>query len=207
MSLFWEEIPRFEIGDWWKDEELPLDFRRFGSFSSVCCEVGFGHGEFIFSMAEKDTEKLFVGIERYGEGLRKILRAIRRSSAPNIMPLCGDGYVILQVAFADESLESVFVNFPDPWPKKRHEERRLFTREFFSLCARKLKRGGRVNFATDDRALAKQGMDEIGAVKDLVNENPPPGHLARSPHPFQTRYERKWMSEGKSLFYFTYGKA
>jgi len=153
-------------------------------------------------MAKEKRDTLFVGVEYYGEGLRKITRTVKETGISNIVPLCGDGYVILKVVFANDSLDGIFVNFPDPWPKKRHEKKRLFTKEFFSLCAMKLKKGGKLNLATDDKDLAGQAIEEIKSVDRLELLS----HLERSPHPFQTRYEKKWMSEGRELSYFTYEK-
>jgi len=71
---FISSILRFEIGDWWKEEDLPLDYKKFGNFLKLNVEVGFGSGEFITSFATSNQKDLFVGIEVYGEGLRKVVK-------------------------------------------------------------------------------------------------------------------------------------
>ncbi|MFB3851163.1 MAG: tRNA (guanosine(46)-N7)-methyltransferase TrmB [Acidobacteriota bacterium] len=206
MAVFFETIPRFEIGDWWKEEELPLDFKKFGEYEKIALEVGFGFGEFLLATAEKEKETLFFGIEKYGEGLKKIVDKLRNSRINNVIPLCGDAYVILQVLFAENVLEKIYVNFPDPWPKKRHQKRRILTEEFFKLSARKLKENGKLFFATDDENLAQFAMSEIEKVPQLQNLCYPAKYLTQSPYSFNTRYEKKWMAENKNLYYFIYGK-
>lgn len=206
MAVYFDKIPRFEIGDWWKEEELPLDLKKFGEYRKIALEVGFGFGEFLLSVAENEKDTLFFGIEKYGEGLRKIVNIIKREDIRNIVPLSGDAYVILQVLFNENSLEKIFVNFPDPWPKKRHQKRRVLTEEFFKLCGRKLKDTGKLFFATDDENLAKFAMSEIKRVPQLKNLCHPAPYLSHSPYSSETRYERKWMAENKNLYYFIYGR-
>ena len=206
MAGFFENISRFEIGDWWKEEELPLDAKKFGEYDKIALEIGFGFGEFLVSTAEKENDTLFFGVEKYGEGLKKIVNILKQKDVRNVVPLCGDAYVILQVLFSDNSLDKIFVNFPDPWPKKRHQKRRVLTEEFFRLSARKLKEEGRIFFATDDENLAKFAMSEIEKVPQLENLCHPQPYLSLSPYLSKTRYEKKWMAEKKNLYYFIYGR-
>ncbi len=201
-----ETNPRFEIGDWWKEEELPFDLSQFGEFKTIAVEVGFGFGEFLFSNALIEKETLFVGIEKYGEGLRKLIDRIKKTNINNIIPLCGDAYVIMQVFFADKSTDKIYVNFPDPWPKKRHQKRRILTEEFFKLAERKLKDNGILYFATDDPVLMEFSQSEIKKVPELKNMCHPDKYLLNSPYRVRTRYENKWIKEHKQLFYFVYGK-
>ncbi|HNQ77789.1 MAG TPA: tRNA (guanosine(46)-N7)-methyltransferase TrmB [Acidobacteriota bacterium] len=202
----WEAFPRFEIGDWWKEESLPLAFGNFFSYKDLSVEVGFGHGEFLHQMARSRPEDLFIGIEHFGEGFRKLVREVKKEGTANCLPLIGDGFIVLQVVFGDGEISDLYVNFPDPWPKKRHEDRRLFVKEFFSLAARKIKDGGILHLATDHLPLAEQAMTDIRDVADFANADGPDAFRRESPYPFRTRYETKWMSEGRNLFYFTYEK-
>ncbi|MCX7831235.1 MAG: tRNA (guanosine(46)-N7)-methyltransferase TrmB, partial [Acidobacteria bacterium] len=166
----------------------------------------FRFGEFLVSIADKEKDSLFIGIEKYGEGLRKIVAKIKREGIKNIIPLCGDAYVILQVAFKDNFLEKIYVNFPAPWPKKRHQKRRILTEEFFTLSSRKLKEGGKLYFATDDQNLTEFAINEIEKVPQLTNLCLPEKFLSNSPYPAKTRYETKWSEENKKLYYFIFEK-
>ena len=203
----WEKVPRFEIGDWWKEESLPLSFEKYFMADKISVEVGFGHGEFIHMMARSEPDALFVGVEHFGEGFRKLVRELKKEGTANCLPLIGDGFIILRVLFPDDSISDIYVNFPDPWPKKRHENRRLFVAEFFSLAHRKLKDGGVLHLATDHRPLAEQALREMAGVGGFRNGAGPGREFSdSSPYAFRTRYERKWIEEGRELYYFTYEK-
>ena len=202
----WETIPRFEIGDWWKEESLPLGFGNYLPYEKLSVEVGFGHGEFIHQMAKSRPCDLFIGIEHFGEGFRKLVREVKKEGTRNCLPLIGDGFMILQVVFGDGEISDLYVNFPDPWPKKRHQNRRLFVREFFVLAARKMKDGGILHLATDHRPLAEQAMSAMRETGDFSGPEGPEPFERVSPYPFSTRYEKKWIDEGRELFYFTYEK-
>jgi tRNA (guanine-N7-)-methyltransferase len=200
----WEAIPRFDLGDWWKEESLPLEFSKYCDCQTVSVEIGFGHGEFLHEMAKANRESLYIGVEQFGEGLRKLIRSLKNERTENCLPLMGNGFIVMQVLFEDSSVSDIYVNFPDPWPKKRHQNRRLFVEEFFALAARKLRTGGVLHLATDHRELAGQALEEMGKVRSFENMNKPDAYLRESPYPFKTRYEQKWMKEGRELFYFAY---
>jgi tRNA (guanine-N7-)-methyltransferase len=197
---------RLWLGDWWKDEDLPVDWDRFWPGGGLSVEVGFGGGEFLLTSARLSPGKRFVGIEHYAEGFRKCLKQALSEGLGNLLLMQGDAYVILNVAFGDSTLESVTVNFPDPWPKARHARRRLFTEEFFKIAARKLAPGGALLLATDDRPYAEQAVRELAGVTELASRHPAVPWQTESPRPVRTRYEKKWIAEGRPLHHFVYEK-
>jgi tRNA (guanine-N7-)-methyltransferase len=200
------EIPPVRLinGDWWKDEDLPIDWTRLLGKGALNAEVGFGEGEFLLAMALRHPDMRYVGIERFAEGHRKLVKKVRSEGAENVLTMVGDAYIILNLAFEQGVLDSVTVNFPDPWPKARHARRRLYTEEFFRIAARKLKRGGTVYLATDDRPYAEQAARALAAVSELISTHPERPWLDSSPYPVQTRYETKWIREGRPLHYFVF---
>jgi tRNA (guanine-N7-)-methyltransferase len=198
------EPVRLILGDWWKDEDLPLDWDRLMPGGPLCVEVGFGGGEFLLSMAERFRDRRFVGIERFAEGHRRLLKAAQQNGSSNVISMVGDAYIILNLAFADASLHTLTVNFSDPWPKARHSKKRLLTAEFFAIAARKLSPGGRLFAATDDPAYARQAAGAFADTSNLQSLHPEHPWLSDSPHPTTTRYESKWKQEGRPLHYFTF---
>lgn len=193
---------RLILGDWWKDEDLPVDWDRLMPGGPLCVEVGFGGGEFLMAMAERFGERRFVGIERFAEGHRRLLKTAHEKDLGNVVSMVGDAYIILNLAFDDGSLHSVTVNFSDPWPKARHAKKRLLTAEFFAIAARKLRPGGRLFAATDDPAYARQAIGAFAETTVLRSLHPERPWLTGSPHPITTRYEAKWKREGRPLHYF-----
>ncbi len=195
---------RLMHGDWWKDEDLPLDWCRLMGAGPLNVEVGFGEGEFLLAMASRSPDMRYVGIERFAEGHRKLVKRALSDDLRNVLTVVGDAYIILNLTFENASLRSVTVNFPDPWPKARHARRRLYTEEFFRIAARKLEPGGTLYLATDDRPYAEQAFDSLCRVPDLVSTHPGRPWLDTSPYPVQTRYETRWIGEGRPLHYFVY---
>lgn len=197
---------RLLTGDWWKDEDLPLDWDSLFPGGPMWVDVGFGHGEFLFKMAAARPGWRFVGIDQFREGHRRLLKAAAGEAPSNFLTLVGNAFVLLNLGFAGDSLEAISINFPDPWPKARHAHNRLYQAELFTIAARKLVPGGLLYLATDSRPMAGQAEMELRSVPSLVSTHMDSHWLDRSPHPVTTRYEEKWIAEGRELHYLVYQK-
>src|SRR5262249_23458445 len=127
-----------------------IDWRAvFGNDLPVELEVGFGKGLFLLTAAQQCPDINFAGIEiekKYV--LFSATRMVKRKLG-NVRLAHGDARSILHERVADASLQAVHVYFPDPWWKKRHHKRRVFTEEFVAQCARVLKPGGKLHVVTD----------------------------------------------------------
>ena len=194
------------MGDWWKEEDLPISWDRLLPGGPLCVEVGFGGGEFLLGLARLNPDSRFVGIECFGEGHRRLMKAVAEAGLTNAISMVGDAYVVMNLAFHDASLTSLMVNFSDPWPKARHARNRLLSEEFLRIVARKLAPCGKVYAATDDVSYAEQASQVFSAQSELESRHPGQPWLHQSPHPIQTRYERKWIAEGRPLHYFVFEK-
>ncbi len=197
----WQAIPRLELGDWWKDEDLPIDWDRFLAPGPANLEIGYGGGDFLLEMALREPNARFIGIERFGEGHRRLVKGMKRARAQNVLPVMGDAYILLNLLFSDASLDAIYINCPDPWPKARHASKRLLTEELFAIVARKLAPGGRFYVSTDDAPYARQAARAFSRTEALESEHPNEPWLSKSPYPFETRYERKWRREGREMRY------
>lgn len=196
------EPARVILGDWWKEEDLPVEWDRILPGGALHLEVGFGGGEFLLKRAEADPTGRYIGVDHFAEGHRRLIAAASERGIGNVLSVVGDAFVVVNLLFADRSLESCTINFPDPWPKARHARRRLFQEEFFRIVARKLAPQGLLYLATDDRPYALEAAEEWPKVPLLESTHPKVPWLEESPHPFTTRYEERWKSEGRALHYF-----
>lgn len=199
-----DAFSRMDLGDWWKELDLPIRWDDVLPGGLINVEVGYGSGELLLSLAAQHPEKRFVGIERYARGHRKLIAAARRERLRNLVSMVGDAYILINIAFEDASLEGVTCNFADPWPKARHAKRRLYTVEFFSLVARKLRPGGLLALATDNAPYARQAAEALASTEGLAGKHPEVKWMQNSPNSLRTRYEEKWIAEGRPLHYFLY---
>ncbi|MBX6422127.1 tRNA (guanosine(46)-N7)-methyltransferase TrmB [Thermosulfurimonas sp. F29] len=162
---------------------------------NLTVEIGFGNGEFLTRMALEHPERHFLGIELSGISIEKLLREIRRRDLRNVYCVRLDAYWAFYLLFADESVETIYMNYPDPWFKKRHHKRRLTRPENLYLFARRLRTGGEIRLRTDDRPFLDYTLEaarEVEAFEVSVETLRPTSPL--------TKYEAKWLARGKTLW-------
>ena len=121
----------------------------FGNRKPVKLEIGFGTGDFLIEMAVKETHSNFIGIDFTKNGTLSLLNRIKTLQLSNIRVIYGDAKNKLSTLFRDEELETIYINFPDPWPRKIHIKLRLINPAFANLIMQKLAAEGRVYLATD----------------------------------------------------------
>lgn len=162
----------------------------------ILIEIGFGNGEFLEHLAGKFPNARVVGVEVSQWCVTKAARRALSSGLGNVGILWGDARFLLPRVFGKNSVDGVYMNFPCPWPKRRHTERRVTSPRFAGLMAHCLKRGGRFELATDvdwyayetKEAFRTDGAFECGEVR----KNPERDYL--------TKYERKWREMGRDTY-------
>jgi tRNA (guanine-N7-)-methyltransferase len=115
----------------------------------VRLELGFGAGEHLAAQARAHPDTGFIGCEPFENGVASLLRHVADGSLGNVRVLADDARPLID-ALADASIAGLFILFPDPWPKKRHHERRIVSKEMLDKFARVLRAGGTLRLATDD---------------------------------------------------------
>ncbi len=188
MLLAWRKLP---FPARWDEE--------FGAAGPLLLEVGFGDGRFTERVARGRPEARFVGLEVSSGSLQRALRRIKRSGLPNVRLAKVGAEFALRQLFAAESLEAIVVNFPDPWPKERHTERRLLKRSFFELAATRLADGGEVRLATDHPGYLDFARTEAAASGLFSESMPEPPEAV-----FETKYALKWRGQGIPLNYVVF---
>jgi tRNA (guanine-N7-)-methyltransferase len=167
-------------------------------------DIGFGRGEFLIDAATKEPQRAFVGIERSFKRTLKMARRLARLGIGNVRLVESTAQAGIPELFPDGSIESAWINFPDPWPKDRHAARRLVQPPFIRDLALRLVPGGRLELATDDPAYAEQMTEVLAAEPQLENLCAPEPFLREKSGRIKTAYELEWESEGRSFHYFSY---
>lgn len=157
-------------------------------------ELGFGKGRYLLARAQADPARRFLGVEVAHEYFALVARRLARRRLANAALLHGEALYLLSAALPRRFADVVHVYFPDPWPKSRHQRRRLFSPASVDLVLGLLAPGGRLAFATD---FLEYG-EEVAALLARY----PGARLARraawAEGP-RTNYEAKYVAEGRPI--------
>jgi len=121
----------------------------FPASEKVIMEIGFGMGEATAIIAKNHPNNGYIVVDVHPPGIGKLLARIVENDLTNLKVIEEDVHVVLQHMVADESLDGIHLFFPDPWPKKKHNKRRIVNEGFLALIHPKIKKGGFIHIATD----------------------------------------------------------
>lgn len=173
---------------------------RFAKPQPLQVEVGMGKGQFIIGMAKAHPEINFIGLEIESTVAAIALKNALPEQLPNLTLVRGDG-AGLDTYFEDGSIDRLYLNFSDPWPKTRHEKRRLTYKTFLANYQQVVKPGGGLEFKTDNQGLFEYSLTSLnnfGIIFDGVWLN-----LHESPENegnVETEYEQRFASLGQPIY-------
>ena len=183
--------------------EAPDWQRQFGNNHPLNLEIGFGMGDFLITMAKREPNSNFVGIDFSKDGIQKLLTRIRSSQLKNIRVVFGDAREKLPYLFHAEELNSIYINLPDPWPKKRHLKRRLIQPKLVNQITQKLAPQGKLYLATDSQTYANEILEYFNAESLLKNIN---GIFYQRRYLPKSKYEKSFIYAGEKIHYLEYYK-
>ncbi len=172
----------------------PLNFAElFGRDAPVELDVGCGDGTFLVGLAEQNSERNFLGIERLAGRVRSLCRKAATLQLSNVRVLRIDAIYAVKQLMPACSVQAVHILFPDPWPKRRHHRRRTITAEFLACIHRALVHRGQVHIATDH-------VDYLDDIRRLVVD----GRLFKISNPAMTfprsRFEQRFAATGTPIY-------
>ncbi len=165
----------------------------------VHLDIGTGLGHFIAEMAQRHPDENWVGLEYDGKIIKRAIRRVRRTAPHNTRLLTMHARPFLLESVPPNTLDHIWLNFPDPWHKKRHAERRHTNPWMLGLLASRLRVGGELHLATDVPAFfeaMQTGLAERTGIIFCTDTL-----WRRETLGVQTKYERKWLGQGKPLFF------
>jgi tRNA (guanine-N7-)-methyltransferase len=173
----------------------------FPTSQKVVMEIGFGMGEATALIARDFPETGFFAVDVHRPGVGKLFSLIKEHQLQNLRVIQGDAHLVMHDMFADRSLDGVHLFFPDPWPKKRHNKRRIVNENFLQQVASKLKPGGFIHIATDWVPYA-EWIDEVFAATTLFTG----GRVARPDWRPLTRFEGQGITKDHQVNDFRFVK-
>jgi tRNA (guanine-N7-)-methyltransferase len=169
----------------------------FGRTAPLIVEIGSGMGETSAAIAKAHPENDYIAIEVHLPGVGSLLKTIAEENIANLRVIRHDAVDVLDKMIADTSLAGLHVFFPDPWPKKRHNKRRLIQPPLVALAARKLAPGAYIHLATDWEPYAEHMLEVLGAEPLL--ENTTAGYAPRPAYRPQTKFEARGLRLGHGV--------
>lgn len=167
-------------------------------------EIGFGGAEHLIWQAKHNGRVGLIGCEPFEDGLVKALTAIEDGDLKNVR-LFGDDVRPLLRWLPEASISRVFMLFPDPWPKKRHHKRRLFSADLLRLLARVMAPGAEMRLATDIGDYARTALLAVAQTPEFRwTADCAEDWRVRSPDWPATRYEAKAGREGRRCYFFRF---
>ncbi len=175
----------------------------FKNFYPLTLELGCGRGEYSISLAKYFPYKNYIGIDIKGDRLWKGAKICKEEKLDNVAFL----RIIIQNItqfFGENEVDTIWIPFPDPRPRKKDAKRRLTHRHFLDLYKQILKPKGLIHFKTDDDALFEFSLKEIKSLKPsyfVYSYNYHESELKTNYHCIKTKYENLFMSQGKTIKY------
>lgn len=173
----------------------------FGNTNPIEIEIGCGKGRFIVELADRFPKINFLGLDRAGKWMKKGESKRERRNLRNLKFIKCEAKEFLREYIASGSVDTFYIYFPDPWPKQRHRERRIFEAEFLHLLHEKLIASGVVDIATDDEEYFNAIAISIrtarivwSCVEESVNQRITHAEVC-------TNYEAKYRNEGRNIYY------
>lgn len=186
-SKYLEQNPRNNKGNWNK---------VFNNDNNIEIEIGMGKGKFIIEKAIQNPNVNFIGIEKYDSPLVSAVKKLEELELNNLRLVCIDALGIEEIF--DHEIDKIYLNFSDPWPKKRHVKRRLTSSVFLNKYESLFKNEKRIEMKTDNDDLYDYTCESfIENGYDIVKTDT--NYLDT----IRTEYEDKFIGLGKNINYIS----
>ena len=189
--------PNFVISDptLWKGKWNEL----FENDHPIHIEIGMGKGQFITGMAKAHPEINYIGVEMQVSVVSIALDKLIEQPLPNLKLLHVDGSALTEY-FADSEVDQIYLNFSDPWPKKRHEKRRLTYKTFLAVDEQILRPNGEIHFKTDNQGLFEYSLASFSQYGMILKQVWLDLHQSQFEGNIMTEYKEKFSSKGQRIY-------
>ncbi len=200
QRLMDEMLPKIAVDIANQQDDFDPNALFTSEYDTYWFEIGFGGAEHLIGQAKNNPNVGFIGAEPFLEGVAKALVQIEETQVENVRLHADDARQVLK-KLSDNSLDRVFIMFPDPWHKARHHKRRIIQQDFLKTLSRVLKPQGQIRFATDWENYAEWTLEQFQESNDFkwTADNikdcttPPKDHVT-------TRYQVKGLGDCAPIY-------
>ena len=203
---------RYALNNYWNKHgvnfsTLNLDLKSlYKRRAPFIIDIGVGTGDSTLNHAQKHPENNYLAIEVYRPGIGQLLNKIESNNLTNIKISNNDVIDVLQNQIPYRSVNQMFIFFSDPWPKTKHQKRRLINKQLIELVKKKIALHGRLHIATDWQDYANHIKNLCSSDSALINLSA--NKLESAPRPnwrIRTRYEDRGLKLKHNVWEFCYG--
>ena len=198
LPKYYDKHHLFKNNPFEKDSKIFLDKKPF--YIEYCS----GNGQWITEKAMQNPEINWIAIEMRFDRARKIYAKKVNLNISNLFIVLGEGLTFTRYYVPDNMILKAYVNFPDPWPKKRHAKHRLVCDTFVSEMKRIVQRDGKVTLATDDKETSYRIISEFNKDKIWHSVFEKPFFINSWPGYGNSFFENLFIKKGKKIFYMQF---
>ncbi len=170
----------------------------FNNNNPICLEIGMGKGDFIINMALKYPDINFIGLEKYQSIVVRAIEKLEKLELNNLKLICIDALELGDIFFKE--IDTIYLNFSDPWPKKRHAKRRLTSDTFLPIYDNVFKGVKRIVQKTDNVGLFEYSIVSLSKYGYKIMDVSLDLHATDKDN-VMTEYEKKFSSQGVRINY------
>lgn len=145
-----------------EEHSIPSVKEIFGNENPICIEYCSGNGDWILEKAKENPAINWIAVEKQFERVRKVFSKRENRGVKNLLIVCGEAFTFTKYYLTENTIQKIYINFPDPWPKQRHAKHRLIQGEFIEELSRIIVEEGDSVFVTDDTTYSQS------IIKDLI---------------------------------------
>lgn len=183
-----------------ENKYLITDGKVIETDKPIYLEIGMGMGDFITQSALMNPDVFYVGLERDSTCVARAIKKAEEKKLENFRVLLVDALNIEEL-FAEHSIDTIYLHFSDPWPKKHHHKRRLTYMPFLAKYEKVLKKDGKLVYKTDNEGFFNDSLEYFEKSNFKLEEINRNYYKEGEP---MTAYQAKFVSEGKPIYYARY---
>jgi tRNA (guanine-N7-)-methyltransferase len=183
---------------------MPSFKEIFGNEAPVAIEYCTGNGDWIIEKAKKHPEMNWIAVEKLFERVRKIYSKRENHGVNNLLIVCGEAFPFTKYYLQNSSIQKIYINFPDPWPKRRHAKHRVTHDLFIQELSRVVVPEGSAVCVTDDAPYCQTVIEEFLQSRLWQSGCPDPFFIKNLEGYGYSFFESLWKKQGKDIYHMQF---